>query len=161
MDINQIIEDLQNELYKSKNFLWSKKSLVDMDKCSALVDELKRAIPPAVQEATYVLSQRDKILTNAEETARRTLAEAEKRAEQIVSDSALVQKAEDEARQMKMQMQATCQNMLQVTKDNVDKMLKAVEDYLMENINIIRNNREEIASANLLKRKHDDSVENK
>ena len=161
MDINQIIEDLQNELYKSKNFLWSKKSLVDMDKCSALVDVLKRAIPPAVQEATYVLSQRDKILANAEETARRTLAEAEKRAEQIVSDSALVQKAEDEARQMKMQMQATCQNMLQVTKDNVDKMLKAVEDYLMENINIIRNNREEIANANLLKRKHDDSAENK
>lgn len=161
MDINQIIEDLQNELYKSKNFLWSKKSLVDMDKCSALVDELKRAIPPAVQEATYVLSQRDKILANAEETARRTLAEAENRAEQIVSDSALVQKAEDEARQMKMQMQATCQNMLQVTKDNVDKMLKAVEDYLMENINIIRNNREEIANANLLKRKHDDSAENK
>ena len=52
MDINQIIEELEAELVKSKNFLWNKKN----DKCMALVDELKRNLPTALKEASYLLS---------------------------------------------------------------------------------------------------------
>ena len=41
MDIVQIINELEQECASSKNFLWSKKTLVDMDKCASLIAELK------------------------------------------------------------------------------------------------------------------------
>ncbi|MBQ9790817.1 MAG: hypothetical protein IJW24_04430 [Clostridia bacterium] len=93
MDINQIIEELEAELAKSKNFLWGKKN----DKCMELVDELRRNLPTALKEASYLLSQRDKILFQAQESAKKTIAEAEQRAEAILSQSELVKRAEAEA----------------------------------------------------------------
>ena len=41
MDIVQIISELEQEFVNSKNFLWSKKTLVNMDKCASLIAEIK------------------------------------------------------------------------------------------------------------------------
>ena len=62
MDIIQIIDELEQEFINSKNFLWSKKSLVDMEKCATLVAELKSSLPIAIQEARYVLSKKEQII---------------------------------------------------------------------------------------------------
>ena len=144
MDINQIIEELESELYKSKNFLWSKKTLVNMERAGSLVEELKRNMPTALKEASYLLSQRDKILFQAQESAKKTISEAEARAEQIVSQSELIKRAESEANEIIDSANKRCSQMYQATKSNLDKMLKSVEDYLTENLHIVRNNREEL-----------------
>ena len=62
MDIIQIIDALETEFANSKNFLWSKKTLVNMDKCALLIAELKANLPQAIQEASYVLSKKEQIL---------------------------------------------------------------------------------------------------
>ena len=144
MDINQIIEELESELYKSKNFLWSKKTLVNMEKAGSLVEELKRNMPTAIKEASYLLSQRDKILFQAQESAKKIIAEAEARAEQVISQSELVKRAENEADEIIEIANKRSSQLMSATKSNLDKMLKSVEDYLTENLHIVRNNREEL-----------------
>ena len=144
MDINQLLEELELEFAQGKNVLWSKKSLVNLDRCVELIDELKRNLPSAIQEASYVLSQRDKILSQAKETANRTIKEAEMRAEQLISESELIKKSEEEAREIQENANKRCSQLYNVTKENIDKMLKSVEDYLLENLHIVRNNREEL-----------------
>ena len=140
MDINQIIEELEAELAKSKNFLWGKKN----DKCMELVDELRRNLPTALKEASYLLSQRDKILFQAQESAKKTIAEAEQRAEAILSQSELVKRAEAEADEIVETANKRTTQMYAATKSNLDKMLKSVEDYLTQNLHVVRNNREEL-----------------
>ena len=140
MDINQIIEELEAELAKSKNFLWGKKN----DRCMQLLDELKRNLPVALKEASYLLSQRDKILFQAQESAKKTLVEAEQRAEHIVSESELVRRAESEAEDIVETANRRTSQMYSATKSNLDKMLKSVEDYLTQNLHVVRNNREEL-----------------
>ena len=81
MDIVQIIDELEHEFANSKNFLWSKKTLVNMDRCASLIAELKANLPAAIQEASYVLSKKEQILNNATAEARHTVAEAEFRAD--------------------------------------------------------------------------------
>lgn len=152
MNIYEIIEQLEDEFDASKNFLWSKKSLVDIKKCAELVSELKRALPDAITEASYLLAQRDKILEDAKKNADKTIQEATYRAEQIVNESALVVKAENEARALIQDAQNKSEHFTQNAKCNVDKMLKSIEDYLMENLMIVRNNREELAGG--LKKKN-------
>lgn len=153
MDINQIIEELEAELYKSKsNILWGKK----MDKATQLVDELKRNMPNAIKEASYLLSQRDKILFQAQESAKKTIAEAEMRAEQIVSESELVKRAERESNEIMESANRRTAQMYAATKSNLDKMLKSVEDYLTENLHIVRNNREELNGSLFNRRRQND-----
>ena len=76
MDIVQIISELEQEFVNSKNFLWSKKTLVNMDKCASLIAEIKANLPTAIQEATYVLSKKEQIMNNAQAEAKKTIAEA-------------------------------------------------------------------------------------
>ena len=73
MDIIQLIEELEEEFSQGKNFLWSKKSLVNLDRCAELIEELKQNLPTALQEASYVLAQKEKIMAQAEENAEAVL----------------------------------------------------------------------------------------
>lgn len=144
MDIVQIISELEQEFVNSKNFLWSKKTLVNMDKCASLIAELKANLPTAIQEATYVLSKKEQIMNNAQAEAKRTIAEAEFRAEQLVSSSEILKKSEAAAEEMIDKANKKCTQLYAVTKENVDKMLRSVEMYLDQNLNIVRRNRDEL-----------------
>ncbi|MBR7172432.1 MAG: hypothetical protein IKD36_01425 [Clostridia bacterium] len=144
MDIVQIITELEQEFVNSKNFLWSKKTLVNMDRCASLIAELKANLPTAIQEATYVLSKKEQIMNNAHAEAKRTVAEAEFRAEQLVSSSEIFKKSEQAAQELMDKTNKKCNQLYLVTKENVDKMLKSVEMYLDENLNIVRRNRDEL-----------------
>ena len=144
MDIVQIISELEQEFVNSKNFLWSKKTLVNMDKCASLIAEIKANLPTAIQEATYVLSKKEQIMNNAQAEAKKTLAEAEFRAEQLVSNSEIFKKSEQAAQEMIDKANKKCAQLYAVTKENVDKMLRSVEMYLDQNLNVVRRNRDEL-----------------
>ena len=144
MDIVQIISELEQEFVNSKNFLWSKKTLVNMDKCSSLIAELKANLPTAIQEATYVLSKKEQIMNNAQAEAKRTIAEAEFRAEQLVSSSEIFKKSEQAAAEVMERANRKCAQLYAVTKENVDKMLKSVEIYLDQNLTVVKRNRDEL-----------------
>ena len=150
-DIIAIIDELQEEFAQGKNVFWSKKSLVNLDRCEELIIELKRNLPSVIQEASYLVSQRDKILEKAKQAAESTIKEAESRAEVLVSESNLVEKAEEEAQRVVAEAEKRCDQMFATTKNNIDKLLKAIEDYLVDNIHVVRSNREELASASFSK----------
>ena len=147
MDIVQIINELEQEFASSKNFLWSKKTLVDMDKCASLIAELKANLPAAIQEASYVLSKKDQILNNAKSEAKHTVAEAEFRAEQLVSSSEIFKKSENAAAEMIDKANKKCEQLYIVTKENIDKMLRSVEMYLDQNLAVVKRNRDELEKA--------------
>lgn len=147
MDILQLIEELEDEFGKGKNFLFSKKSLVNLERCGELIDELKTSLPTAIQEARYILSQKEKILTQAKQTAEKTIKDAELRAQQLVSEGQLVRKSEQEAEEIMQQANKRCAQLYSATRDNIDRMLKSVEDYLGQNLQIVRNNREQLNGA--------------
>ncbi len=147
MDIVQIINELESEFASSKNFLWSKKTLVDMDKCASLIAELKANLPAAIQEASYVLSKKDQILNNAKSEAKHTVAEAEFRAEQLVSSSEIFKKSEQAAAEMVDKANKKCEQLYIVTKENIDKMLRSVEMYLDQNLAVVKRNRDELENA--------------
>ena len=147
MDINQIIDALEREFANSKNFLWSKKTLVNMDKCASLIAEIRANLPQAIQEASYVLSKKEQILTNAQAEAKHIVAEAEYRAEQLVNSSEIKKRSEKVSEEMLQKATKKCDQLFLVTKENVDKLLKSVELYLDQNLDVVRRNRDELDTA--------------
>ena len=83
-------------------------------------------------------------MNNAQAEAKRTIAEAEFRAEQLVSSSDIFKKSEQAAQEMIDKANKKCSQLYAITKENVDKMLKSVEMYLDQNLNIVRRNRDEL-----------------
>ena len=147
MDIVQIIDELEHEFANSKNFLWSKKTLVNMDRCASLIAELKANLPAAIQEASYVLSKKEQILNNATAEAKHTVAEAEFRAEHLVSSSEIFKKSEQAANELMEKTNKKCEQLYLITKENIDKMLRSVEMYLDQNLAVVKRNRDELENA--------------
>ena len=87
------------------------------------------------------------ILNKANAEAKKTIAEAEFRAEQLVSSSEIFKKSEQEASDMINKANRKCAELYAVTRENVEKMLKSVETYLDQNLNVIRRNRDELENA--------------
>ena len=144
MDVIQIIDELEQEFINSKNFLWSKKTLVNMDRCASLIAELKANFPSSMQEASYVLSKKEQILMAANEDAQKIIADAKHKAEKIISGSEIVAMSEQRANEVITEATKKCAYLYNITKENVDKMLKSVEIYLSDNLQIVKQNRDKL-----------------
>ena len=154
MDLNDKIEELKEELISQRGFLWSKKNKDSITKCLNIIEDIKMNLPSALQEAGYILSQKQKILTNAQEAGSKIVADATMKAKQLVSQEKIVKEAQEEAQNIVASANKRCNQLYSSTKENIDKMLKAVEDYFTDNLHVIRNNREELAGGILINKKN-------
>jgi hypothetical protein len=103
MDILHLIDRLEEILNESRPIPLTHTVLVDEDKVLDLIDQMRVAIPEEVKKAQQVLSQRDRILAQAQEEANRTLALARERSEQMVDRESIVQAAQERASHLSTQ----------------------------------------------------------
>ena len=70
-----------------------------------------------------------------------------------MSESDLIKKSEEEAQEIIANANKRSSQLMNITKDNIDKLLMSVEQYLLENLHIVRNNREELNGGLFTNRK--------
>lgn len=156
MELNSILEELKEELISQKGFLWSKKNKDSITKCLSLVDDVQMNLPSALQEATYIITQKQKILAAAQDAANKIVAEATQKAQELTAENAITKQAQIEAEAMVGNANKRCNQLYSSTRDNIDKMLKAIEDYLTDNLHVVRNNREELAGGAIIRKPNKD-----
>ena len=142
-----IIDELESELLDKKG-LFSKR--IDVDRCVQLVNMLQQTIPDDFAKAQQVLSKREQILTNADTIAQNTIREAEERASYIVDNSELIKQAQVEAKKKADMAKMHSDILIERTKTHLDNMFKDIEQFLLSNLSMIRNNREELRGAMIM-----------
>jgi cell division septum initiation protein DivIVA len=110
MDILHLIDRLEEILNESRPIPLTHSVLVDEDRILDLIDQMRVAIPEEVKKSQQVLSQRDRILAQAQEEANRTLALARERSEQLIERDAIVQDAHARAEQIAREASANIDN---------------------------------------------------
>lgn len=152
MDIYGKIEALERELSCATNLVFSKKSAVDVSKCESLLADIKRSLPTAVQEASYIISQKETIVGNAVAQAELVEREAKEHAEALINESSVIAKSQEIADKLVKESEAKCEAMVTGARQKIDLMLRNIEEYLMDSLRVIRNNREDLAGEILKKR---------
>ena len=152
MDILKLLDEMESELTDKKG-LFSKK--VDIGRCVDILYEMKRAFPESIREADYIVANKNKILENADNVAKNTIREAEERAEHIIDNSELIKRAEIEAKNIIDTGYMQCDTLVDRTKAHLDSMFKDIEQFLLSTLTMIRNNREELRGAMIMKRRND------
>lgn len=148
MNIYELLDELWDVIADGKNgHFGQKKGTIDISRAENLIIAIKQSLPSAVQESSYMLTQRDKILSKANEEAKKIVDDAKEYANNLVSDSEITRNAESKANELMKKADDYTSHLKELTKSNIDKLLKAIEDYLMENLHIVRNNREELAGT--------------
>ena len=84
MDILDLIDRLEELFNESRAIPFTHNVIVDEEKMLDLIDQMRVAIPEEMKKAQQVMTQRDRILAQAQEEANRTLALAREKGEQLL-----------------------------------------------------------------------------
>jgi cell division septum initiation protein DivIVA len=123
MDILHLVDRLE-ELFNESRPIWFTHSvLVDEDRMLDLIDQMRVSIPEEIKKAQQILSQKDRILAQAQEEANRTLALAREKADGLIERDAIIQAAQTRAEQI-----------IQQSRGEIDITKKEADQYVIETL---------------------------
>lgn len=100
MDILHLVDRLE-ELFNSSRGIWfTHQVIVDEDRMLDLIDQMRVSIPEEVKKSQQILTQKDRVLAQAQEEANRTIQLAREKSEQLTERDVIVQAANARAEQI-------------------------------------------------------------
>lgn len=123
MDILHLVDRLEELFNESKPFLGTKKVLIDEGRLLDLIDQMRLAIPEEIKTAQQVLSQKDRIIAQAQEAANRTTSLAREKSLEMVERDGIVQQA-----------QIRVDEMISKAKEEAELIRKEADKYAMETL---------------------------
>ena len=124
MDILHLVDRLE-ELFNDSRPIWLTNSvIINEDKILDIIDQMRVTIPDEMKKARQVVSQRDRILAQAQEEANRTLALARDKSDHLLEHDSIVQAA---------QMQAN--EIISKAKSDAEKTRRDADKYVIDSLN--------------------------
>lgn len=139
MDILHLVDRLEELFNESRPFPLTRNVLVDEDRMLDIIDQMRISIPEEVKKAQQILTQRDRVLAQAQEEANRTIALAKKQGEELMGRDAIVEGAQTRAEQILAQARADAETIRSEADDYIIDALGSLEAELTRLINQARN----------------------
>lgn len=126
----QLLDDLEAAITGGRRFPGSSRVTVDSQHVVNLIDELRVSLPVELQQARQVVQERQRIVIDAQEEARRILDSAQERAGYLVSQAGVL----GEARQQSEQRLREAEENAQRTRLGVSQFALSVIDDIEHNL---------------------------
>jgi F0F1-type ATP synthase membrane subunit b/b' len=137
--IENILSEMEEVLDKSMAVPFSgKKSLIDVEKMSSLIYEMRSNLPQAFEEARSVARDRKQIMADAQSEADKIIRKAGERAKQMVATQEIVRLSEAKAQQVTEDAHQYSKKIRHTANDFVDDMLGKAEDSFTRNLTEIK-----------------------
>lgn len=139
MDILHLVDRLEELFNESRPIPLTHNVIVDEDRMLDLIDQMRVAIPDEVKKAQQVLSQRDRLMAQAQEEANRTLSLAREKSEGLVEQSAIAEAARIRAREIEQEAEIVAEETRREADGYVIETLSSLETQLELSLNQARN----------------------
>ena len=167
-DIQKQLESLESYISGRSNIPFTDFIIINKRSILESVELLKTNLPSALAIANEILQQKQAILNKAEEYARNRVISAEKKAEKILRDSAIIRQAELEATRIQQDAESESEQLLQSTQEEIERLreltaieyeeiqkgadnyainvLSNLEEQLVQMLDVTRNGRQQLES---------------
>lgn len=139
MDILHLVDRLEELFNQARPIPLTHSVVVDEDRFLEIIDQMRISIPDEVKKAQQVISQRDRLMAQAQEEANRTVGLARQKSEEIVTRDAIVQAAQARAEQILAQARADAENLRHEADEYILEALGALETELTRLLTQARN----------------------
>ena len=139
MDILHLVDRLEELFNESKALPFSSKVLVDENRFLELIDQMRLTIPEEIKSSHQIINQKERIIAQANEEARRTIELARQQGEKLVERDAIVQKAEIFADEIKIKAREETKQIIREADDYAINSLEHLEIELTKILNQVRN----------------------
>lgn len=145
MSVNELLDTLFDELEASKKGFMSSKKLVDTDKCLDLIDDIRDNLPVELERANNIIKERRQILADGENEAQQYIDEAKRQAAQLVSETAIVKQAQEEAERLINDAKMSAKEIRLGAKAYANDVLEELENYLGRTGEQVKKSREQFS----------------
>ena len=140
MNIEELLEQF-DEVLDSGIKIPGKKTLVDVEKLRAVVDDIRLNIPNEIRQARGIVADRTDIITTAKREADGIIRNAEERAKELVAQEEIVKMSQEKATEIIANAQAKSKEMRRAAQDFVDDIMRRADEGLTATLGEIRKTR--------------------
>ena len=151
MTLDELLEQLDEVLHSGIK-IPGKKTVVDIERLRAVVDDIRLNIPSEIKQARGIVADRADIITTAKREADGIIRNAEEHAKAMVAQEEIVKMAQEKATEIIAAAQAKSREMRKAAQDFVDDIMRRADEGLTANLGEIRKTRaalkQQIPTAN-------------
>ncbi len=100
MNIHEAIDRLEYLIAHSRQIPLTRTVVVDQEEALACIDDLRLSLPDEIKQARWTLQEQQRLLSEAQAEAARTVSKAGERAQTMIGQHDLVKRAEKQAEVM-------------------------------------------------------------
>ena len=139
MDIQHLVDRLEDLIDEGRHVPFSKFTLIDEEHALEIIDQMRISVPEQIEKASRLINQRDRLLAQAREEAERIVMVARERSEELTNRDAIVQTAQNRAKNIIEQARREAENIRMEADEYVLNVLKELEAQLLHNLTVVRN----------------------
>jgi hypothetical protein len=147
MDIQHLVDRLEDLIDEGRHVPFSKLTMIDEERALEIIDQMRISIPEEIEKAARVLSQRDRILAQANEEAARLVQIARERGDQLIDREALVQAAQNRAANIIEAARQEAEGITDDADNYVIESLSKLEQQLNSLLTVVRNGITEVTTT--------------
>lgn len=132
IEITTLIEFLQDEIEEAAKVPFSTKVMVDKKIITQLIDDIMKNVPEDFKTAQYVITEKERILEEANLEYKRIKDEANEVMKTQVNNHTIVREAEARAKEIIAKAQLEAKNMRLASRDYADSLLSDLEKEMEE-----------------------------
>ncbi len=144
MDVLTLLERLDTYLSECSRLPLVGKIMVDEDEVFGLIDDLRAAIPQEIEQAKWLLKERDRILQEARKEADEIMKDAQGQIATLASESVITKEARIQAEELIDKAQEVAGEIHIGARRYADELMKTVEDLLDEMLSKVKEDRKEL-----------------
>ena len=143
-DLLALLDELEGYLADSSRIPLTGRLMVNEQEVFEIIDRLRQSIPEALHQAQKVNRERDRLLQQAREEGDALITESRAYAEKMARESAITQKAQEEADRVMEEARRVSREIRLAARDYADELMERMESHMMKAVAVIRQGREEL-----------------
>ena len=140
MTLDELLEQF-DEVIDGGIKIPGKKTLVDIEKLRAVVDDIRLNIPAEIKQAKGIVADRAEIITTAKREADAIIRNAEEKAKAMVAQEEITKLAQEKASEIIATAQAKSRQMRKAAQEFVDDIMRRADEGLTANLGEVRKTR--------------------
>ena len=153
MDTRKLLEELENVIMNAGDVPFTNKKMIDGDEVARLIDAINQSLPNELDSARRIVSDKERILLEAEKKADDTIAQAKDYIARITEESELVKQAQERANEVVSSANKSAEELKTGSVTYATDVLKYLETNIENVLEDLKKNRESLIASNSASKK--------
>ncbi|MEG6584096.1 ATPase [Dendrosporobacter sp. 1207_IL3150] len=138
MTIDEILDEIENMLVDSTRVPFTNKLVIEEDDLIRLLDELREVMPQEIKDAAKIVSERQRILEEAQKEAQNIVDQAKVYGTKLTDENIISKQAQEQANEIVLQARKAARDLQNDAITYADDVFTHLENNLKKALEVVQ-----------------------